>query len=49
MIVNQTHDLTQWDMRSDWVRHEKANRMRFDWVRHKKTNMEMQREWKMKV
>ena len=31
-------------MRSDWVRHEKANRMRFDWVRHKKTNREMQRE-----
>ena len=31
-------------MRSDWVRHEKANRMRFDWVRHKKANREMQRE-----
>ena len=44
MIVNQTHDLTYWDMRSNWVRHEKTNRIRFDWVRHEKVNREMQRE-----
>ena len=31
-------------MRSNWVRHEKTNRIRFDWVRHEKTNREMQRE-----
>lgn len=49
MVVNQTHDLTYWDMRFDWVRYEKTNKMRSDWVWHEKANREMQREWKMKV